>query len=534
MTRLLIALLLLQINYVTAQDCGTLSPYEHTERYTEEELAKRDEAEEKLLKQMHKGIRGERAGVITIPTVVHIIHLGEPIGTGTNLTVDQVENVISLINEGLSQVDGGNDVDLQVELCLAKRDPNGNFTNGIVRANGLGVPEYGNTGISYACFPYNDSEVKSLSKWPHDKYLNIWVVRDICSPSGTILGYANYPWALTTDEDGIVVRASSFLDIETPIHELGHIMGLMHTFEGDNDGLSCPSNSDCTMQGDRCCDTEPSVRFVCTANSCANTSAWDDTRFNYMSYCNNTSRFTAAQKYRTDFYLTDNITDLYKLGLSNTCLASTQLPNIQYSSHTIDDDNNISAGNENGLAEAGETVEIDVEIYNAGPGDAEAISATLSTTDAYINILDSTRPYGDLYAEDYRFSPSFKFRVSPTCPDKDVTFTLSATSVEGSWVDTFTVHVYAPTGIRPLHDLYATIYPNPNKGHFTLSLGSMQQGEISFAIYNAIGQEVAIDKPAVIKYGNMDINLQTAPAGLYIFQLKAANGAICTQRFCVE
>ena len=72
-------------------------------------------------------------GIYIIPVVIHIIHDG---GT-ENISEAQVQSQIQILNEDFGKLPGtngdGNGVDTEVRFCLAKKDPNGNCTNGIVR-----------------------------------------------------------------------------------------------------------------------------------------------------------------------------------------------------------------------------------------------------------------------------------------------------------------------------------------------------------------------------------------------------------------
>jgi PKD repeat protein len=115
-----------------------------------------------------------------------------------------------------------------VEFRLARLDPLGNSTNGIVRVQS----EYTN-----GTEPNN--LVKSLSYWNSYQYLNIWVVSKINSNnSGTTLGYAQFPWG-GMSTDGIVILYGEMDDIQstTLTHEVGHWLGLCHTW--DCGGGSC-------------------------------------------------------------------------------------------------------------------------------------------------------------------------------------------------------------------------------------------------------------------------------------------------------
>lgn len=69
-----------------------------------------------------------------------------------------------------------------------------------------------------------------------DKYLNIWIV----NLNNGLLGYAQFPWDNNVQTDGVVVSRYSFgrnpgyTDYnlnKTIIHEIGHWLGLYHTFQ---------------------------------------------------------------------------------------------------------------------------------------------------------------------------------------------------------------------------------------------------------------------------------------------------------------
>lgn len=238
----------------------------------------------------------EKRTQYTIPVVVHVIHLGEPIGTGSNISDAQIEDALRGINERFSNTIGDG-LDIGIQFCLASKDPNGNPTTGINRVNGSSVSGFVSYGISWNnnCGA-NEQALKDLSRWPVLDYYNIWIVHEIC---GTPVGYAYYPWG--GEYDGAVLEDNVFnYGAHTPSHELGHAFFLYHTFEGDQDDISCPQNIDCTVDGDKVCDTPPHKKRDCgSINPCPGGGNWDNSRLNYMSYCSTQrSRFTSDQKDR--------------------------------------------------------------------------------------------------------------------------------------------------------------------------------------------------------------------------------------------
>lgn len=237
----------------------------------------------------------EQGRVYTIPVVVHVIHLGEAVGSGTNISDQRIRDAINAMNDRFLNV-SGQSTEIEIRFELAKRAPDGSPTNAINRVNGSSIPLYQTEGIAFSNNGGADMvAVKSLSLWPRADYYNIWVVNKI---KGGYAGYANYP--TTYQYEGTVMAAAYMTAGSTTLtHELGHAFNLRHTFEGDGDGGSCPVNDNCTTQGDLVCDTPPHRRNECGSSStCVAEGIYTNSRRNYMSYCGGTNLFTPGQKDR--------------------------------------------------------------------------------------------------------------------------------------------------------------------------------------------------------------------------------------------
>lgn len=250
----------------------------------------------------------------TLPVVVHIIHQG---ATG-NISDAQVLQGIQHLNEAYSNTGYYNQVtgvNTQVQFCLAKRSPEGTPTTGINRVESPLTSMNMNT---------QDLQLKNLIRWDPLHYINIWLVNEI---QGGVAGYAYLPAAHGTDLDGIVMEAAYFgstaANSSVQIHEMGHYLGLYHTFQN-----GC-TNNDCLNDGDKVCDTPPdntTVPVPCdlTINSCSTdtnsgfSSDQNDMFWNYMDYGNLEcySAFTQGQTDRMHFFI-ENVR--YSLLESKAC-----------------------------------------------------------------------------------------------------------------------------------------------------------------------------------------------------------------------
>jgi len=117
---------------------------------------------------------------------------------------------------------------------------------------------------------------------------------------------------------------------------------------------------------------------------------------------------------------------------------------LQYDSHLIDDDTSTSSGDGDGIADCGETIELNVTLENRGTDTATGVAASLSTTDQYITITDSQEDFPDIAGggtgEDLE---DFDFVVDPATPHGHViAFNLTMTASNGgSWSNVFEVPV---------------------------------------------------------------------------------------------
>jgi hypothetical protein len=306
----------------------------HVHQILIDPLAKtREEQANMLLRNQVQSFTKKGNGIIYIPVVFHVIYNAAK-DSQENISQFQIMDQIRILNEDFRRkvnTPGFStnvaSTDMQIEFRLAQYDPNGQKHDGINRIN--------STLTSDA-----RDNVKALSYWDSDKYLNVWVVKSInvgfSTGQGIVLGYAQFPWDRNSkpSTDGVVIRADQIGTVgfsqinqggRTVTHEVGHWLGLYHTFQG---GCVGGTAANCNVEGDQVCDTPPvsksSSGCATNQNSCNNDIPnLPDMVANYMDYsdgnCMNT--YTVGQKTRAYSALFNFRNTIYGSGINNVAYA---------------------------------------------------------------------------------------------------------------------------------------------------------------------------------------------------------------------
>jgi hypothetical protein len=233
--------------------------------------------------------------VIIIPVVVHVLYNTQQ----QNISDAQILSQINSLNQDYRRqnADTANTpqafkkvaADVRIQFCLAKVDPQGYYTTGIVRK------------YTKAEFFQNDDKMKFSSQggddaWDATKYLNLWV----CNLFNLTLGYGVLPGS-PLEKDGVVIKYNVFGTVgtllapynkgRTATHEIGHWLGLKHLW-GDSscgdDGIADTPPQQAANYG---CSSFPHLS-QCSINS------YGDMFMNFMDFSNDACMnvFTQGQK----------------------------------------------------------------------------------------------------------------------------------------------------------------------------------------------------------------------------------------------
>jgi hypothetical protein len=212
------------------RSCGTMKLLEEKKTQDSHISARMDAIE--LQTRGFSPTQLTKRGIITLPIVIHILYSKDI----ENLSEAQILSQLTVLNSDFRAQNTdkslvhepfkNNIADVGIEFCLAKQDPSGNATTGIIRKQ-----------VERASWGTSDDMKKSSfggsDPWNTAEYINIW----ICNIGGGALGFSQLP-GVDADTDGLVIdyryfgtRGTVHVPFDkgrTVTHELGHYFNLRH------------------------------------------------------------------------------------------------------------------------------------------------------------------------------------------------------------------------------------------------------------------------------------------------------------------
>ena len=272
--------------------------------------------------------------VYTIPIVYHVIYNT----SAENVSDAEVQAMHAQLNMDWSRTntDAGNTPsawqsiasDMEIQFCLATKDPSGAPTTGIVHTQTSATSFDMNDDMKYTTQGGDDA-------WDVSKYLNIW----ICNLGGGILGYANFP--PVASNYGTVVHYITVGSLTMPnsaggafgygrtlSHEIGHNFTFNHIWDG-----GCPANGDGILDTPgqsgptSGCPTFPALDGCQTASP-------GFMFMNYMDYTDDLcyNMFTAGQKARAQSTIASYLMSLVN-NTANGCSLNTDVNQMNIDEH---------------------------------------------------------------------------------------------------------------------------------------------------------------------------------------------------------
>ena len=262
-----------------------------------------------------------------IPIIFHIVY-NSP---AENIAYSVIQDYVDILNEDFqllnsdavtahTAANGFTAADVELSFCLALQDPAGNTLAE------PGVERVSTTEVWYDSNGGEENKMKQASTggadaWPRADYINVWICDITNGATSGTAGYAYLPSNfIPVYWDGIVLDYQlSAPSGRTLTHEMGHFLGLNHTWEGtgsgtcgDDDGLS-----------DTPFTAGPFFNYSFGCPASISTCGSIETQYeNFMDYSNCYSLFTQDQSNVMNATLNSTVAERSSLLLSDKCNAT--------------------------------------------------------------------------------------------------------------------------------------------------------------------------------------------------------------------
>jgi len=272
-------------------------------KYGIEEQYKEEEHRQNIVAQ---NMSPDDRATYTVPIIFHVVY--NPNNPAENVSEASINALLNAVNADFSA--GNSDIgnlrsgfgwsaaNADVEFCLAQRDPWGN------QLAELGIDRVSTTEDFYD----PDTEANKMKGntngdtgtpgWDRNSYVNVWICNITNGANSGVAGYAYKPTTTSLPPasiDGIVIDYNLGLPPTNRVltHELGHYLGLSHTWGNSNSASGCSAD-------DGLADTPntagPSFDFGGSCSGSQQTCSGTETQYeNFMDYSNCTVIYTQDQ-----------------------------------------------------------------------------------------------------------------------------------------------------------------------------------------------------------------------------------------------
>jgi len=203
---------------------------------------------------------------------------------------------------------------------------------------------------------------------------------------------------------------------------------------------------------------------------------------------------------------------------------------LQY--YDVDDSN----GNNDGKTDAGENILLDITLYNFGNTASGNLTATISTADTNVNLMNTTNTWSSLDPGNSETNNgAFSFDVSQFCNDGHlVEFNIEISNNTITWNSDFTITLHSVTteipeiiSSEPISNL--KVFPNPFSNNINIDYELGNTYEVGITILDLVGTELINYRPTHLQSAGRHhnvLNTGNLPTGVYFCKIQSDSFSI--------